>query len=258
MKFSELFKTKKFAFLPYVCLGYPTLEKSLDLVRALEPYADGFELGIPFSDPVADGPVLQKAAQSALEAGFKVSQTFDAVRVVRRFTQKPIAIMTYLNPVLAHGLQRFVDEAHATGADALIIPDAPMEEIGPVQAACAGKLEVPLFVTPTTPKARAGKIAQSAQGFIYGIAIKGVTGARKETEMDGMGADVKALVEKTSDMGFQIPVVFGFGISNAKHAKAVQNAGAAGFIIGSRIVQAYEEDGLEGVKTWVQSLTLKT
>lgn len=252
MKFSTLFETKKFAFLPYVCLGYPTLEKSLEVVRALEQYADGFELGIPFSDPVADGPVLQHASHAALQAGFHVAQTFDAIRAVRRFTQKPVAIMTYLNPVLAYGLERFVADAHQSGADALIVPDAPLDEIAPVMAACAGKLDVPLFVTPTTGPIRARTIAAAAGGFIYGIAVKGVTGARETNAMD---MDVRDLVEKTA--GSSKPLVVGFGVSNAAHVAAVRDAGAAGFIVGSRIVQAFDEGGLGAVRALAESLTLK-
>ncbi len=249
MKFSELFKTKKFAFLPYVCLGYPTFEKSLEIVRTLEPYASGFELGIPFSDPVADGPVLQHASHESLQNGFKVSRTFDAIRAIRSSTQKPIAIMTYLNPVLAYGLDRFVADAHTAGADALIVPDAPLEEIAPIQDACAGKLEVPLFVTPTTTAKRAENIAKAAQGFVYGIAITGVTGARESAAID-----VESLVAKASGK----PLVVGFGVSNALHARAIQDAGAAGFIVGSKIVQTYDEGGLDAVVRLAESLRLKS
>lgn len=249
MKFSQLLKTKKFVFLPYVCLGYPTLEKSLEIVQALEPYADGFELGIPFSDPVADGPVLQHASHTALQTGFKVTQTFDAIRAVRKYTDKPIAIMTYFNPVLAYGLDRFVADAHAVGADALIIPDAPLEEIGPIQAACAGQLEVPLFISPTTPKERAQRIADKSEGFVYGVAVKGVTGVRQEAEIDA-----RELVEKASGK----PVAIGFGVSTAQQAEAIRDAGAAGFIVGSKIAQIYGENGLEDVKELAKSLSLIT
>lgn len=242
MGFEKLFQEKKFVFLPYVCLGYPTVEESVAIVKTLEPYADGFELGIPFSDPVADGPVLQEATQAALKNGFHVADAFNAIQQIRSFTKKPLSVMTYLNPVLAHGLEKFASDAKAAGADALIVPDAPMEEIDALQAACSGKLDVPLFVSPTTPDSRAQKIASKAQGFVYGIAVKGVTGARENAS-----ADVQALVSKVP----QKPVVIGFGISKPEHVAAVKDAGAAGFIVGSQIVTAYKKSGIEGVKELV-------
>ncbi|MBI4361270.1 tryptophan synthase subunit alpha [Candidatus Micrarchaeota archaeon] len=246
MKFTRLFESKKFVFLPYVCLGYPTLQESIQIVKTLEPFADGFELGIPFSDPVADGPVLQAATQAALKNGFHVTDAFRAIREIRSFTQKPLAVMTYLNPVLAYGLEKFASDAQNAGADAVIVPDSPMEENDSLQAACSGKLEVPLFVSPTTPDSRAAKISEKAQGFVYGIAVKGVTGARENA-----AKDMQALVGKVKNK----PVAIGFGISKAEHVQAVKNSGARGFIVGSQIVKAYNESKLDGVKQFAKSLS---
>ncbi len=246
--FEQLFQKRKFAFIPYVCLGYPTLSESVELVRALEPFADGFELGIPFSDPVADGPVLQKAMQTALENGFRLEQAFDTIRQIRAFTPKPIGILTYVNPVLAFGAEAIAFEAARAGANALMVPDAPLEEIGFVQKACAGKLEVPLFVTPTTPESRAREIASAATGFVYGIAVKGVTGTTESAS-----TDFRALVAKIPEK----PVVVGFGISRPEHAQAVKQAGAAGFIVGSQIVRTLDAQGLQGVARLAESLSPK-
>ncbi|MBI5036280.1 tryptophan synthase subunit alpha [Candidatus Micrarchaeota archaeon] len=236
---------KKFAFLPYVCLGYPSLKESIEIIHALEPYADGFELGIPFSDPVADGPVLQKAMQKALENGFRLNQTFEAIKEIRVFTSKPLAIMSYLNPLLAYGLEEFVFSARAAGASALLVPDAPLEEIGSVKEACSGKLEVPLFISPTTQLSRCAEISDTSEGFVYAIAVKGVTGERVE-----FSDEVSRLVEKTSGK----PVAVGFGISSKEQAEKAREAGAHGVIVGSKIVKVYDEGGLEGVKVFAEGM----
>ncbi|MBI2444799.1 tryptophan synthase subunit alpha [Candidatus Micrarchaeota archaeon] len=247
MKFSAMFEKTPFAFLPYVCLGYPTLDASIDIVRALEPFADGFELGIPFSDPVADGPVLQKASEKALQNGFQVKQAFDAIRSIRQFTQKPLAVMTYANPVWAMGIVRFANEAADAGADALIVPDVPLEESDVLREACHGRLEVPLFAAPTTTPQRLERIVGAAQGFVYVVSVAGVTGARRDVPQEALelAGSIRAK-----------PAVIGFGVSAPEHAKAARQAGARGVIIGSKIVQAYEESGLDGVSALAESLTL--
>lgn len=247
MKFSSMFEKTKFAFLPYVCLGYPTLEKSIEIVRTLEPYADGFELGIPFSDPVADGPVLQKASEKALQGGFKVEQAFDAARRIRQFTDKPLAVMTYANPVWAAGVDAFAQHAADAGADALIVPDVPLEESDVLREACNGKLEVPLFAAPTTSAVRLDRIASAAQGFVYVVSVAGVTGARRDLPPEALALAGRIKAK---------PAVIGFGISTPEHVQTARKAGARGVIVGSRIVQAFDEGGLEAVKRLAESLTI--
>ncbi len=234
MNFTKLFQEKQFAFLPYVCLGYPSLEQSVELCRALEPFADGFELGVPFSEHVADGAVLQKTTQAALDAGFKTEMTFEAVRKIRRFSQKPIALLTYCNPVIAFGEKRFAKKAKEAGVDAIMAPDAPLEEKDFFKDARSEGIETVLFVAPTTPEKRAALIAKSAQGFVYAIAVKGVTGARA-----GFTENVGQLVSKIPGK----PVVVGFGISTPEQVKGAKKAGARGVIVGSALAAAYMEGG---------------
>jgi len=248
MKFSSMFSKTPFAFLPYVCLGYPTLEKSLEIVRTLEPFADGFELGIPFSDPVADGPVLQKASETALKNGFKVEQTFDAIRAIRKFTDKPLAVMTYANPVWAMDVERFAKEAANAGADALIVPDVPLEESDVLRNACQDKLELPLFAAPTTTPARLERIIAAAQGFVYVVSVAGVTGARSDLPQEAL--ELAGRLRKK-------PAVIGFGVSAPEHVQAARNAGARGVIVGSKIVQEYDEGGLDAVQRLAETLCLK-
>ncbi len=244
-----MFEKTPFAFLPYVCLGYPTLDASIDIVRALEPFADGFELGIPFSDPVADGPVLQKASEKALQNGIVVKQAFDGIRRIRTFTQKPLAVMTYANPVWATGIERFANESADAGADALIVPDVPLEESDCLREACLRRLEVPLFAAPTTTPQRLERIVEATQGFVYVVSVAGVTGARRDVPQSAL--DLAGSIRAK-------PAVIGFGISAPEHAQAAKAAGARGVIVGSRIVQAFDDGGLQGVNDLAKSLSLKT
>ncbi len=244
-----MFEKTKFAFLPYVCLGYPTLDESIEIVRTLEPYADGFELGIPFSDPVADGPVLQKASEKALQNGFDVGQTFDAVRRIRQFTDKPLAVMTYANPVWAMGLTSFAKETADAGGNALIVPDVPLEESDVLREACAGLLELPLFAAPTTTPERLSRIVNQAEGFVYVVSVAGVTGVRSDLPQGAL--DLAGHIQAK-------PAVIGFGVSLPEHVQAAKAAGARGVIVGSRIVQAYGEGGLEAVRRLAESLRLKS
>ncbi len=231
------------AFLPYFPIGYPTYEASLEAVLAMaEAGVDGFEIGMPFSDPLADGPTIQAATQIALENGITVRKCLDAVRDLRaRGVRQPMLLMGYLNPVLAYGSEKFVRDAKAAGADGLIIPDLPPEEASALAGTCreAGMALV-FFLAPTSSAARIKIVAEQATGFIYVVSVTGVTGARTE-----LPPDLKAFIARVRAETDQ-PLVLGFGISQPEQAREVSEL-VDGFIVGSALVRA-AANGVEAVR----------
>ncbi len=232
------------ALMPYLMGGFPDLEAS----RAIgEAYADGgadlVELGVPFSDPLADGPVIHAAGTRALAAGATVPAVIELGRALaERF---PVILMCYSNLVLARGVERFADELEKANVSGLIIPDLPLEEAPAILAACdaAGIALVPL-VAPTTPEDRLERIGAQARGFVYTVLVIGTTGERSELDAGDLLARVKAHTE--------VPVALGFGISTPEHAAAAAAAGAEGVIVGSRLVRAAAEG--EDVRALVEGL----
>jgi tryptophan synthase alpha chain len=235
------FKNKPI-FMPYFPLGFPSLETSSDVIEALAKNgADLIEVGLSFSDPLADGPVIQKATQTALEKGITVKKSLQALRELRlRGVTIPLVLMGYYNPLLAYGLKRFVEEARSSGADGLIIPDLPPEESDDFKTAVSSvgsaDADLPLItmLAPTTPPDRMEWIVRRAQGFIYLVSVTGVTGARKDVP-EGLGELVKCVRQQTS-----LPVCVGFGIGTPQQARAVGEM-ADGVIIGSACVRAISE-----------------
>ena len=223
------------ALMPYLMGGFPDVEGSR---RIGEAYADGgadlVELGIPFTDPLADGPVIQAAGTAALRAG----ATTPAILAVGRALAErlPVVAMTYANLVMARGVERFADDLAAHGIAGLIVPDLPLEESDAVRAACdaAGVALVPL-VAPTTPDARLAAIGQRARGFIYTVSVTGTTGER-ETLADTFAATIERARPHTD-----VPLALGFGIATPQHAAQAADAGADGVIVGSRLVRAAAE-----------------
>ena len=229
------FKNKPI-FMPYFPLGYPDLDTSIDVIEALAKNgADLIEVGLSFSDPLADGPVIQKATQVALEKGITVKKSLEAVKKLRnRSVEIPLVLMGYYNPMLAYGLEKFVCEAVEAGADGFIVPDLPVEESGEFQSALsAGAIEAPLIqmLAPTTTNRRMETIAGNAQGFLYLVSVTGVTGERKSIS-EGL-ADLISRVRQFSS----VPVCVGFGISTPEQARQV-GALADGVIVGSACVKA--------------------
>ncbi len=227
--------TKKPIFMPYYPAGYPDLETSLDVFEALAKNgADLIEIGLAFSDPLADGPVIQKATQIALEKGITVKKSLQAVAELRRRgVSIPLVLMGYYNPMLAYELKRFVQDARAAGADGFIIPDLPPEEAGEFEA-LAGDLPLIRMLAPTSPVERIVSVTQEARGFIYLVSVTGVTGAR-QTLADGLGVLIGGVRAHTS-----APVCVGFGISSPEQAKAVGTL-ADGVIVGSACVREIGE-----------------
>ena len=223
------------ALMPYLMGGFPDLETSGRIgIAYAEGGADLIELGVPFSDPLADGPVIHAAGTAALRAG----ATVDAVlEVARRIAEHvPVVVMCYANPIYARGLERFADAIASTGASGLIVPDLPLEEAPAVLEACdaRGLALVPL-VAPTTPDARLARIGARARGFLYTVSLTGTTGERA-----GLNGALAQVVSRAA-ASTQVPVAVGFGIGTPEQASAAAAAGADGVIVGSRLVRAAGE-----------------
>ena len=226
---------KRAALMPYLMGGFPDLETS----RAIgEAYADGgadlVELGVPFSDPLADGPVIQAAGTRALAAGANVAAVLSVAEGLS--ARLPVVLMCYANLVLARGAEAFAAALAASGASGLIVPDLPLEESGDVRAACeaAGIALVPL-AAPTTPDDRLAAIGAQARGFLYTVSVTGTTGER------AVLSDTFAAVVERAKAHTEAPVALGFGIATPEHAAQAAAAGADGVIVGSRLVRAAGE-----------------
>lgn len=237
--FSALRAQGRAALMPYFTLGYPTADVSLAVVEAMaRGGADLIELGVPFSDPLADGPTIQHSTQVALEQGMSVRRCLEMVAQVRaRGVTQPLLLMGYINPVLAYGTERYAADARAAGADGLIIPDLPMEEAGALEAACrAHGLALVYLVSPASTPERVAALAQRSSGFLYLVSLTGVTGER--AALSAGLADFIARVRGQAS----VPLAVGFGISTPQQAQAVAGM-ADGVIIGSALVRAAGEAG---------------
>jgi tryptophan synthase alpha chain len=229
--FAALRARNETAFIAYICAGDPSLPATIDLAFALEKSGvDLLELGLPFSDPLADGVVNQLAAQRALEAGATVPGVLDCVRQIRAKSQMPIVLYTYLNPIFQFGLERFHREAGEVGVDGLLILDLPPEEDLPSE----GPLHIRL-IAPTTPPKRMEQICERAAGFIYYVSREGVTGAQSSVA-SSLGDRVAEIRRHT-----KLPVAVGFGISTAEQARQVAQM-ADGVVVGSAIVKRISEN----------------
>ncbi|HUE62449.1 MAG TPA: tryptophan synthase subunit alpha [Chthoniobacterales bacterium] len=233
--FARLRSQKRKGFIPYICAGDPSLKKTVELGLALEKSgADLLELGLPFSDPLADGIVNQLAAQRSLAAGTTVRGVFDCVREIRRQSQIPIVLYSYLNPIFQFDAEKFHREAEAAGVNGLLILDLPPEE-DLSRVAEQNVIHIRL-IAPTTPADRMKRIARNARGFLYYVSREGVTGARDSiaTSLPQKIAELR----KVSDL----PVAVGFGISNPEQAREVaQHADAV--VLGSAIVDLIAKHG---------------
>ncbi|HNE04377.1 MAG TPA: tryptophan synthase subunit alpha [Anaerolineales bacterium] len=218
-------------FMPYFPLGYPDVETSVDVIEALAKNgADLIEVGLSFSDPLADGPVIQQATQVALEKGITVKKLLAAVKELRaRGVTIPLILMGYYNPMLAYGLEKFIHDAREAGADGFIIPDLPLEEAEEFQS-INGDMPLIQMLAPTSPDERMEAIARNAKGFIYLVSVTGVTGERREISND-LGALIARVRAHTS-----APVCVGFGIGTPEQAQQVGQL-ADGVIVGSACVK---------------------
>ncbi|MDQ3264250.1 MAG: tryptophan synthase subunit alpha [Myxococcota bacterium] len=236
--FSRCRAEKRSALITYVMAHDPDFEGSLAIARAcLEGGADLLELGSPFSDPVADGPVIQRAGERALASGGTLAATLKLASLLRADWQTPIAVMTYANPVYSQGERRFAQACRRAGVDAALIPDLPPEESVTLRAACAAEgVCVPSFLTPvSTPDRRAAACA-AATGFLYFVTVTGVTGARR-----ALPSDLGPLIAQAREQS-PVPVVIGFGVSEPAQARKLSRI-AEGVVVGSAIVARAAESG---------------
>ncbi|MGC9219993.1 MAG: tryptophan synthase subunit alpha [Solirubrobacteraceae bacterium] len=227
---------RRAALMPYLMAGYPDLERSAEILAAyVQAGADLIELGIPFSDPLADGPVIHAAAVAALASGVR---TMGALQLARQVSDRiAVVVMCYSNLIVARGVERFADSLAAVGASGLIVPDLPFEEAPAMLAAldARGLALVPL-VAPTTPEARLAAIGGRARGFLYTVSVTGTTGERVHN--DGGLAQVLSRARAHTE----VPVAVGFGIGTPQQAREAADAGADGVIIGSRLVREAGSD----------------
>lgn len=236
-KFKKLKSQKKKAFIAYITAGDPDLSMTKKIVLALEGSgADIIELGIPFSDPLADGPTIQAASHRALLKGVSLRKIFAAAKDLRRATEIPVVFMTYYNPVLRYGVQNFVKSCKQTDVDGVIIPDLPCEEAKDlIRCAKKEKIATIFLVAPTSTRPRIKNIVKNSAGFIYYVSLAGVTGARKSLPVE-VASNVRRIKSFTKK-----PVAVGFGISNSQQARAVAKS-ADGVIVGSAIVKIIENN----------------
>jgi tryptophan synthase alpha chain len=237
------------ALIPYVTAGYPDADVTARLLVALAGAgADVIELGVPFSDPVADGPTIQRASFAALQAGASLVGTLDLLRAFRARYDVPVVLFSYLNPVLAHGVADFISDAVAAGADGVLLTDLPVDADDALEEAFrASPLSFVRLVAPTTPPQRVQQIAATAQGFLYYVGRMGVTGAQA-----GLRAETLDEVARLRSH-VALPVAVGFGVSTPAHAAALA-AVADGVIVGSALIDALDAGGVDAAADLLRSM----
>lgn len=249
--FTEAQTRQTAALMPYYTLGYPDRATSLAIIEAIAPYSDLLELGVPFSDPLADGPTVQHSTQISLENGTTAADCLAMVRELRqRGVQTPVMLMGYYNPILAYGQANFVRDAAAAGVDGFIVPDLPLEEAEELdQLAAEAGLAVIQFLAPTSNQSRIERVTAQARGFIYLASVAGVTGARSQMQAN-LASFVNRVRAETA-----VPLGVGFGISNPAQAAEVGQV-ADGVIVGSALINATNaaEDKVEAAVAFVKSL----
>ncbi len=237
--YQEVFsKNKRTALIPFFVLGDPNESISLELIKtAIDAGADVLELGIPFSDPIADGPTIQKADIRALENGMTCERAFEMIRQIRTYRDIPIGLLMYYNLICHYGCEKFYRDAAAAGVNSVLVADLCVDNTDEVQQFIRdNSMDTVHMVTPNTSVARRAKIAKLCTGFIYTVSVLGVTGTRTE-----LGEMVEPLVHALKEQT-QVPVCVGFGVSRPEHARQLAAAGADGVIVGSAVVKIIEDN----------------
>lgn len=253
-RFQSLRDRNQCALIPFVTAGDPDLETTAEALRVLDCNgADFIELGVPYSDPLADGPVIQAAATRALQRGTKLEQVLEMVQAVSPSLRSPLILFTYYNPILNRGFQTFLAEIASAGVRGLVVPDLPLEEAEQlIQTAAAFGIEVILLVAPTSSKKRIRALARQSQGFIYLVSVTGVTGTRSHLQ-----DRVKNLLHQMRSVTDK-PIGVGFGISEPKQARQAMDWGADAVILGSAFVKRLATgspiEGLQAVEELCRDL----
>ncbi|MCS7180242.1 MAG: tryptophan synthase subunit alpha [bacterium] len=242
-KFKELEKKKEKALILYFTAGFPSFYESIEIIKkSVEKGADIIEIGVPFSDPIADGPIIQYTSSKALENGINTDECFKLAKILKNEINIPYLFMTYFNPVYRYGITRFVERCVECGVSGLIIPDLPFEESFEIRKILKERnMNLINFLTPFTSEKRMRKIIRNAKGFIYFISIAGVTGPRKDLEEDTL-----TILKKIKSM-VKIPVAAGFGISNVNQINKIKKY-VDGIIIGSFILQKIIDKKIEEIE----------
>lgn len=239
-RFDSLKAQGKRAFIPFTLLGWPTSGASLDIIKTMiDAGVSALELGFPFSDPVADGPVIQQAATEALTRGFRVQDGMTQLRAIRALDANiPIGLLVYYNLILAYGVEAFFHDLAQVGVDGVLIPDLPpelMDEVAPF--AEANGISLIMIVSPLTSPERLGLVCQYAGGFVYVVSRLGITGVEARYDQDLLG--LLDRIRQTTNL----PACVGFGVSTPEQAKVMAQLGADGVITGSRVIQLVREAG---------------
>lgn len=228
----------------YLTAGYPKVDTFLDLVcKVYDAGADIIELGIPFSDPLADGPVIQKSSETALANGVSLSSTLEMTARIKERVDKQIILMGYANPIMRYGIDKFVSDAKEAKVDGLIIPDIPLEEYEDFFTDKFKDFEVTLLTTPTSSKERIKKIDELSSGFVYCVSLTGTTGVR-----NNFGDEVKQNLERTYNIIYKNKMMLGFGISSPENINEYKDY-TDGFIVGSAVIKSLGEDDEKFTKT---------
>jgi tryptophan synthase alpha chain len=249
-----IFNKYETAFIPYLMAGDPDLDTTAELIDAMKMAgADAIELGIPYGDPLADGPTIAAAGVRALAKGTGVSQVLQLVREAHANGAPPIVLFTYFNPVYQYGMERFARDAADAGAYGAIVPDVALEEAETLrEALLRNGLQMPLLVAPSTPRERAARIAEASTGFVYVVSRLGVTGAGEAPDFAPLHAQIAMLREVTDK-----PLAVGFGISKPEHVSEVRDL-VDGVIVGSALIDAYAgthgKEAGERARTFAQTL----
>jgi tryptophan synthase alpha chain len=231
----NIFKIGRCAFIPYIMAGDPDLRTTAQIIDAVrDAGADAIELGVPYGDPLADGPTIAAAGVRALANHVDIAQVLELVRDAVARNAPPLVLFTYFNPVYQYGIERFAKDAALAGAAGVIVPDIALEEGRELrEALAANDLRMPLLVAPSTPRDRAARIAQASTGFVYVVSRLGVTGAGATPDFTPLRAQIQMLREVTD-----MPLAVGFGISRPDHVREVRGI-VDGVIVGSALIDAY-------------------
>lgn len=252
-RFARRRAERKLAFVAFLTAGDPSLDRTVEAAVELDRAGvDVLELGVPFSDPLADGPVIQRASERALARGVTLPKVLEAVRRIRERSELPLLLFSYYNPLLQHGLERLAREAKAAGVDGALVTDLPPEEAGEwLAAARKADLDTVFLASPTSPPERLRRVAEASRGFVYAISRTGVTGERQ-----ALSDDARPLVERLRALT-DVPVALGFGLSTPEQVREAA-AVADGVVVGSALVRFLEEhpEGDLGARVrWLTSTT---